>query len=126
MRISNIIQSCIQIWLNLTGRKVDFIKHPFLEGPIATTDVIGEAFYPKLAKLEKLQIDYTTEGGLLQNFDSVLDKDSPFLNKLNPAITEFYEHTSKYKMEVWAKWNAPISWFAKQSSLCRFLQFSSY
>ena len=113
MKISNIIQSCIQYWLNLTGKKVDFTKYPFLEGPIADTVIIGEDFYPKLAEQENLEIDHTTDGGLLQDFQKVLDKNDPFLNTLNPEIAEFYEHTSKYKMEVWAKWKAPISWFAK-------------
>jgi hypothetical protein len=113
MKISNIIQYCIRFWLNLTGRKVDFIRYPFLEGPMADDTIIGEDFYPKLAAQEKLRIDYTTKGGLLQDFHSTVDKNSPFLDKLDPEIATFYEQTATYKMEVWTKWSAPISWFAK-------------
>lgn len=113
MKISNSIQACIQFWLNLTGRTVDFAKHPFLEGPMATSSTIGEAFYQKLAEQEQLTTDHTDDGGLLQDFHKVLDPQSPFLQTLDPVITEFYEHTSTYNMEVWSQWKAPISWFAK-------------
>ncbi len=113
MRISNSIQACIQFWLNLTGRTVDFAKYPFLEGPMATSTTIGETFYQKLAEQEQLTTDHTNNGGLLQDFHKVLDPQSPFLQTLDPAITEFYEHTSTYNMEVWNQWKAPISWFAK-------------
>ncbi|WP_298508402.1 hypothetical protein [uncultured Kordia sp.] len=113
MKISNFIQANIRVWLNLTGRTIDFEKYPFLEGPIATSDTIGETFYQRLAEQEKLSVNHTNEGGLLQEFHKVIDTTSPHIEKLDPTITTFYEHTATYKMEVWNQWKAPISWFAK-------------
>jgi hypothetical protein len=113
MKISNFIQASIQFWLNLTGRTVDFEKHPFLKGPMATTNTIGEDFYKQLAQQEQLSIHHTNHEGLLQKFHKVIDPNSPYFKKLDPAITEFYEHTATYNMEVWNQWKAPISWFAK-------------
>ena len=113
MKISNLIQASIQFWLNLTGRTVDFEKYPFLKGPIATTNTIGEDFYEQLAKQEQLSITHTNHEGLLQEFQKVIDINSSHFQKLDPAITEFYELTATYNMEVWNQWKSPISWFAK-------------
>ncbi|MCH8904665.1 MAG: hypothetical protein IIA45_12215 [Bacteroidetes bacterium] len=113
MSASKFIQSCIQGWLNLTGRKVDFTRYPVLKGPIAGDEEIGEEFYHKLAERENLKIKYTTEGGLLLNFHEVIDQIRPFSDKLDPEIPKFYEQTSHYNMEVWSKWSPPISWIAK-------------
>ncbi len=48
------IQLCIQFWLNTTGKKVDFIRYPFLKDPMANDENIGEEFYSKLAKKRNL------------------------------------------------------------------------
>lgn len=111
--ISKFIQTLIQSWLTLTGKRVDFAAFPFLKGPMAGDEAIGEAFYHKLAEQEGLQISHAETGGLLGNFLEVLDPDHPFYDRLDPEIPVFYEQTATYSLEVWSQWKAPISWFAK-------------
>lgn len=113
MKLSRFIQSCIQRWINLTGREVDFDHYPVLKGPLAYDEVIGEQFYHKLAERENLQVQHTTKGGLLFDFHEVIDPKHRFSDRLIPEIPAFYEQTSRYHMEVWSKWTFPISWAAK-------------
>lgn len=113
MSVNKFIQLCIQGWLNLTGKTIDFTRYSFFKGPICTGEEIGEEFYHKLAEEENLKIKYSDKGGLLLNFHEVIDQTHLFSDKLNPEISKFYEQTSRYDMEVWSKWIAPISWMAK-------------
>lgn len=114
MNIGGIIQKGIHIWLNVTGRKVDVTQYPFLDGPMSADNEIGDDFYKKLACTEELSINESSSSkGLLSNFDEVIDKNHEFRSQLHPEISKFYEQTSLYSMEVWSKWNSPMSWFAK-------------
>lgn len=113
MKLSRFIQSCIQLWLNATGKKVNLKKYPILDGPLAEDENIGEQFYKEVALRQGLSIQLPEEGGLLTNFNKVLDPKAEFIQHLAPEITEFYEQTARYKMEVWSNWKAPISYAAK-------------
>ncbi len=113
MSISKFIQSCIHLWLNHTGRKLDLSHYPYLAGPIAGNEEIGEKFYSKLAERNGLKAVHSGNGGLLLNFRELIVQDHPFINRLNPEIPLFYEHSSRYTMEVWSQWRPPISWLAK-------------
>ncbi len=110
---SSFIQWIIHFWLNLTGRRVNFNKRPFLGGPMGEAYEIGESFYKHLADKEGLEIKENDLGGLLNHFNEVVDSENPFYAKLDPEIPEFYEQTSRYWMEVWSKWSSPVSWVAK-------------
>ncbi len=113
MAFSKIIQSSIQFWLNTTGRKLDYTKLPYLKGPLAGQEIIGDEFYKKLANEENLKVVFSEDGGLLLDFNEVINQDSPLKDGLANEIKHFYERTAQYNMEVWSKWIPPISWFAK-------------
>lgn len=113
MAFSKIIQSSIQFWLNTTGRKLDYTKLPYLEGPLAGHEIIGDQFYQKLAKKENLKVLFSEDRGLLSDFNEVINQASPLKDGLAIEIKHFYERTAQYNMEVWSKWIPPISWFAK-------------
>jgi hypothetical protein len=113
MWFSNFVQSIIHVWLNVTGKTVDFDRFPFLKGPMSDSVIIGQGYYESLAEKEGLDLTKPATGGLLTDFDKVIDAKDPNYSNLFPARSEFYEQTAKYKMEVWPKWNAPVSWFAK-------------
>ena len=108
-----IISRIIQLWVRLTGRRVDFDRYPILAGPMGEDEEIGEEFYGRLATAEGLRVQEPAEGGLLEDFREVLDRASPFYHQLDPEIPEFYEHTSRYSLEVWSRWTPLVSWGAK-------------
>ncbi|MBO6515017.1 MAG: hypothetical protein JJ975_00520 [Bacteroidia bacterium] len=109
--MSRFIQWLIHFWLNLTGRKVDVERFPFLNGPMGISSEIGDQFYKEVADQEGLEVR-EEEGGLLTDFREVLDPTSPHYDTLIPEIARFYEQTSQYSLEVWTKWIPPVSWLA--------------
>lgn len=111
--LSKFVNSVIHAWINVTGRRVDFEKYPFLKGPTADAKEVGELFYEKVAQGEKLKIVQRPDGGLLSDFSELLDKESTYYDKLDAEIPTFYEKTAQYKLDVWSKWMSPISWGAK-------------
>ena len=111
--MGTLLQKLIYLWLNITGRKVDFGRFPFLQGPRAEGTAIGDQFYDQVADTEGLTTSHVKEAGLLVDFKKVLSPDDPNASGVDPRIIDFYEHTGLYTMEVWPKWKAPVSWFAK-------------
>ncbi|MEM9023773.1 MAG: hypothetical protein AAGB22_08520, partial [Bacteroidota bacterium] len=111
--LSAFIMACIQRWVATSGRTVDFQQYPYLRGPMADSKVIGDRFYETVAQQEGLRIERPEAGGLLANFRAVLDPGNPNYGGVDPGVTDFYEHTTRYKLDVWSQWYAPISWAAK-------------
>ena len=103
----------INVWLLLTGRVMDYKDYPWLDGPMADDQVIGDKFYEWYAGKTGMHTDKSPLGGLMTDFTSVIPDSDPLKNKLNPRIRHFYEHTVQYKLEVWSEWYAPISFFSK-------------
>ncbi len=113
MTFSSFLQSIIYVWLDITAKKRDTTKQPYLDGPIADGREVGDMFYNAIAENEHLTATLSSDAGLLPDFTTVLNTNSPHLSQLDSEIATFYEHTARYKMDVWSKWLTPISWFAK-------------
>jgi hypothetical protein len=111
--IGKIIQSAIQVWIGATGKKVKIADVPWLQGPVGTSNTIGEAFYQSYAEQEQLQIRRSANLGLVDDFEGIVDYAKAGSTKLNPKIIDFYNHTSAYKLDVWAQWYSFMRPFAK-------------
>ena len=107
------IQSLIYFWLNLTGKKLDPKSQKHLLGPMGMGQEIGEDYYKKLAERENLMVSEPADAGLMTNFDDVLDHDDPYFSRVDSGVRDFYEQSARYYLEIWPKWIAPISWFAR-------------
>src|SRR5262245_25814730 len=85
------------IWLfGRTQRRADV---PWLAGPLGG-DRIGDAPYRDVATAEGLTIERDArEGGLVPSFDE-LRGGSFDPSKVQPLVREFYEHTSRFAMDV--------------------------
>ncbi len=103
----------INAWISVTGKRVKFAEHPWLEGPMSDKSVIGDQFYNVFAEKNHFVIDNSHDGGLLQDFSSVIPDDDPYKNRLNPRVKHFYEHTVLYKLEVWSQWYSFIRFFSR-------------
>lgn len=79
---------------------------PWLDGPVGDLDVVGDAWVDRLAK--GVSGHRRTEAGLLS---SMSDLASPTFNPsaLRPEVVDFYEHTSRYRLDVWSQWS-PLMW----------------
>lgn len=111
--MENILDKTTQLWVKLTGRKIDPAESNWLTGPIGDPDKIGDKFISRLAEEENLEIVFNEpNSGLLGNIDELGLSD--FEKKvLRPEIADFYERTSNYDFEFWSEWCGlfrPFGW----------------
>jgi len=107
------LQWVINFWLRITGRKVQYSEYPWLRGPMADSNIVGDRFYEQYARAENLTLGNQHTGGLIDDFASLIPDTDPLKEKLNPRVRHFYEHTTQYKLEVWSQWYTPIQYFAR-------------
>ncbi len=94
------------IWI--FGRTHARSRVPWLAGPIGG-DVIGDAPYKEAAEKEGLTLERSsTEGGLVPSFE-LLRSESFEPARVHPLVRDFYEHTTRYSMDVWSHTYPPMS-----------------
>jgi hypothetical protein len=94
--------------IRVFGRAVDEAREPWLRGPLGGPH-IGDRPYEELAQREGLSVvRRASEGGLMPDLGA-LAGDGFDIRQLNPAIRRFYEHTARYRMDVWAKSSFPAN-----------------
>jgi hypothetical protein len=105
--------SITQIWVKLTGRKVNSRDHNWLFGPIGDSDIIKDKFIDSLAKKEDLNIVRNEpNSGLLEKIEDIGIDDTE-KKKINSEVIHFYENTSDYNFQVWSEWKGifkPFGW----------------
>jgi hypothetical protein len=94
----------------LTGRRIDLGGgESWLDAPMSTS--------PRVTP-EWLEAEATRHGGVLDRDDpdagllasmAVLDGPGFDSRRLRPEISDFYEHTTAWQMEVWTGWS-PLFW----------------
>lgn len=93
-----------QIWVKLTGKKVDIYKDSWINGIIGDEDIIDSKFFKKLANAENLVLTSNEPNtGLIDNID-ILNFTVAEKQLLNPQVIDFYENTSNYNFEIWSEW----------------------
>src|SRR5262249_1769475 len=93
-----------QRWVQLTGKRVALSDYPWLEGPVGDVDVIGSAFFRRLAERKHLQfVDDGPGRGLLADFSRV---GGPMCNPehVDRRVITFYEDTAEFEFDVWSEW----------------------
>ncbi|MEZ4722154.1 MAG: hypothetical protein R2813_09795 [Flavobacteriales bacterium] len=93
-----------QVWVKITGRRIDPRNYEWLIGPIGNQDIIKDKFIYDLAEKENLDIQRNLpNSGLLENIEQIgiTNSDKEILNK---KVIDFYENTSNYDFEVWSEW----------------------
>jgi hypothetical protein len=103
------IDRSTQAWVRATGRRVDLAEYPWLDGPFGLPDRIGDEWLPREAdRLGGRVADAGEDVGLLATMDDLAGPEfDP--SSLQPDVRDFYEHTSRWRLEVWSQW-CPIAW----------------
>ncbi len=95
-----------QCWVRATGDRVRVSEHPWLAGPIGEPGQIGDGWVQREADRLGARVD--EGGGLVTDFASLAgDGFDPGL--LAPPVIDFYENTSRWRLEVWSQWS-PMAW----------------
>lgn len=90
----------------ITGRRVDVAgKQAWLDAPMHRESVVGDAWLADAAAAIGGAVVRNEPGsGLLPAF-AALDGPRFRADSVHPEIRDFYEHTSRWRMEVWTEWN---------------------
>lgn len=111
--MENILDKTTQLWVKLTGKKIDPIQYDWLVGPIGDPDKIGDKFITRLASENNLDIiSNPPDSGLLENIRELGFSDQE-INSIRPEIIKLYEKTSNYEFEFWSEWCGffrPFGW----------------
>jgi len=106
--VASIGAAFIYLLIRVFGRTVQPSAVPWLHGPFGS-DYIGDKPYEEFAKNENLTVERDAiEGGLLADFDA-LASDQFDVARVHPRIRHFYEHTARYRMDVWAETAFPAN-----------------
>lgn len=93
-----------QVWVKLTGRRIDPVSEAWLLGPVGDTRLIKDKFIYDLAAKENLELRKNPEGsGLLSSFDD-LELNEAERARVHPSIVDFYEKTLSYHFDIKSEW----------------------
>ena len=94
------------LWRSV-GRPVDLAaEHAWLDAPMHAGPVIGDGWLADAAaSYGGRVVDGDPEAGLLADM-SGLDGPGFAAAGLHPQVRDFYEHTARWRMEVWTQWSA--------------------
>jgi hypothetical protein len=99
----HLIDWSTQRWVQLTGRRISFVEHPWLDGPVGKPDAIGAAFFDTYAAESSLRLLRGQPCGLVSEFRRL--GGPPFdADRVAPSVAAFYEQTSEYELDVWSDW----------------------
>lgn len=102
-----------QNWVRLSGRIVNVEVESWLQGQIGETRQIGESYFEKLSENSHFKMNVNPSGaGLVKDF-SVLQSNAFSPKEIHPKIIDFYEHTTKYNLDIWTQWCGifkPFGW----------------
>jgi hypothetical protein len=97
-------------WWRAIGREVDLAgEQSWLGGPHATGAVVRDGWIAaEAARVGGSVAANRSDAGLVADMSAL---DGPGFNAadLAPAVRDFYEHTSSYRLEVWTGWR-PLFW----------------
>lgn len=102
-----------QRWVRACGRTVRIRDHPWLAGPAGDVFRIGDDYFDRLASREGLRLrSAAPDGGLIEDVSSLAGPGfSP--DDLLPPVRHFYEHTSRYELDVWSEWSPSFRPFGR-------------
>ncbi len=102
-----------QTWVKITGKKIDPKKYEWLVGPIGNNNLIKDEFIYQLAEKENLEIFRDLPNfGLLERMEQIGISEKEKSN-LNDKVSDFYENTSNYDIEIWSEWKGLFKPFGK-------------
>src|SRR5262245_45124634 len=101
-----------QRWVQLTGRRVDMVDCPWLDGPIGKPRAIGTGVFDAYAAEHGLHVVRGQTSGLLRDIRGLA---GPQFNPLDvsPMVADFYVRTSAYELDTWSQWCGmfrPFGW----------------
>jgi hypothetical protein len=105
--IGDVAEAVILFLCFMFGRRMDRTRIPWLDGPTGPPR-IGAGFHRSIAAATGLAVRTGGDLGLLPAC-ALLDGDTFDSGRLHQSVRDFYEHTSRYHLDVWSEWS-PLFW----------------
>lgn len=108
-----LVDEVTQLWVRVTGRKVDPREAPWLVGPVGDVLGVGASFFDEWAAQHGLRILPPEDSpGLLTRFTALA---GPGFDPqvVSPAIAAFYERTTAWELRIVPRWRGlfrPLGW----------------
>ena len=99
-----------QLWVKLTGRRIDLESYTWLKGPVGKPEGVGSDFFDQLAQEQNLAVEQGR--GLLEDFHQLASERCD-MERISPLVKDFYENTGCYELEAWSEWSGffkPFGW----------------
>lgn len=94
-----------RIFWRLVGRRVDLAgAQRWLDAPMNETSLVAEGWLPATAAARGATLAEGVAGAGLITDLGQLDGPDFRAADVSPQIRDFYEHTSRWRMEVWTQW----------------------
>jgi hypothetical protein len=111
--VGQVLDAATRLWVRATGRRVDLRRTPWLAGPTGDAARVGDGWLAdEVARRGARLVDADSAAGLLPTM-GLLDGPGFDAAKLRPEVRDFYERTSRWRLQVWAQWCSaawPFGW----------------
>lgn len=108
------VSACLDLatrkWWRLVGRPIDTAgEHAWLRAPVNSGSRVADAWLADEAAYRDGEVREGVPGAGLVPEWAVLAGPGFDPDAVRPEIRDFYEHTSRWRMEVWSSWS-PLFW----------------
>lgn len=111
--MGQLLDAATRVWVRVTGRRVDLRSESWLSGPTGDVARVGDDWLAdEVVRCGGRLADAGAEAGLLPTM-ALLDGSGFDAAKLRPEVRDFYERTSRWRLQVWAQWCSaawPFGW----------------
>jgi hypothetical protein len=97
-----------QAWMVTTSRPLPRDELPWLVGPAAGNHVVGHGWVDQEAAAIGGRTSSGPDHGSLPDFSQLAGAEFDPA-RVHPLIADFYEHTSRWQLDLWSEWS-PIMW----------------
>lgn len=106
MAIWSLLDLGTRWWWRAWGQPVNLAgDDAFLDAPMHVAGTVGDDWLAAAATQSGTRLVEGAEAGLLRSMAD-LDAGSFRHELVDPVVRDFYEHTARWRMEVWAGWNS--------------------
>jgi len=101
-----LVDRATQRWVRVTGRRLRLDQTEWLRGPVGDPHLIGDEWLVR--ETHRLGGEISDEGGLIPSLGALAGPGfDPDL--VAGSVSDFYEHTSNWRLDVWSQW-CPVAW----------------
>jgi hypothetical protein len=124
--VGQVLDAATRVWVRATGRRVDLAREGWLSGPTGDVERVGDSWLADEVARRGGRFADVDDAGLLPSM-KLLDGPGFDAAGLRQEVRDFYERTSRWRLQVWAQWCSaawPFGWLISMVFARRLEQLS--